>query len=192
MWNNLLNSTLSKSTKYPALHYIYQNPVTGEWVASDNRIMLCELNGAIPMFEFWNAQGAPCNVEGLKYDYERVLKEAIERCDSRCSVSDILHQGRFAFIGDRPVLNEELEKVLKFIGERPTIRWCSRDVNVPIYFQSLDKNLQAVIKPIKSLTAGWRVLDVNEDIITTCNSYEEAEMLANALGIDCLIRCGIK
>ena len=190
MWNNLLNSTLSKSTKYPALHYIYQNPRTGEWVASDNRVMLCELNGAIPIFEFWNAQGAPCNVDGLTYDYERILNQAIERCDSKCAVSDIKRKGRFAFVGSRAVLNEELDKVLKFVGERHTIRWCSVDINVPIYFQSLDKNLQAVIMPIKNLNAGWRVLDVNEELITTCNTYEEAEMLGNTLGIDYLIRCG--
>jgi hypothetical protein len=186
MWNKLLNSTVSKSTKWPALHYIYQNPVTGEWVASDNRVMLCELNGAIPMFEFWDTQGNPCDVEGLEYDYERILNEAKERCDS---VGHIKYEGRFAFVGDRAVLKEELDKVLKFVGERPMIRWCSGDVNVPIYFQSLDKNLRAVIKPIKSLTSGWRVLDINEDVITTCSTYEEAEMLAEALGIDYLIRC---
>ena len=114
MWNNLLNTTLSKSTKWPALHYIYQNPKTGEWVASDNRVMLCELNGAIPMFEFWDAQGNPCDVEGLVYDYERILDTVISECDLKCTVADVKYKGRFAFVGENACLKEEMDKVLKF------------------------------------------------------------------------------
>lgn len=188
MWNNLLNSTLSKSTKWPALHYIYQNPQTGEWVASDNRVMLCELNGAIPMFEFWDAQGNPCAVVGLEYDYQRVLNQANDWSDSTLKADKIKYKDIFAYIGERMVLASEVKKVLKFVGPSPLIKYSKENNSVPIYFQSVDKNLQAVIMPIKQPITGWKVLDVNEEIITVCNSYQEAEAMGELLGVDYIIR----
>lgn len=188
MWNNLLNSTLSKSTKWPALHYIYQNPQTGEWVASDNRVMLCELNGAIPMFEFWDAQGNPCAVKDLEYDYERVLNQALSCVDSTLKADKIKYKDIFAYIGERMVFASEVKKVLKFIGPSPLIKYSKDDNGIPIYFQSIDKNLQAVIMPIKQPITGWKLMNTDEEIIIVCNSYQEAEEMGELLGIDYIIR----
>ena len=67
LWHPALSTTLSISNKWPQLHYIHQDMQTGEFAASDNRILLVENNGTPPLAEWWNPDGTVADVQGLEY-----------------------------------------------------------------------------------------------------------------------------
>lgn len=186
-WNPLLSETLCKSNKWPALHYIHQNPRTGEWVASDNRVLLCELNGAIPMFEMWDAAGNPVNIDLTYNDYERLIERVLAAAAP--TTATIKRQGLFTFIDKCPVLTADYDKVLRFIGDIGEIR--VKDIHTPIYIVSADKQRRAVIGPFEHknvFKARWKLLDADESTIGTFNSWQEAHDMGEMLGCDYIIK----
>ena len=188
-WNPLLNSTLCKSSKWPALHYIHQNPQTGEWVASDNRVLLCELNGAIPMFELWDAAGNPVNVDLTYNNYEALIELALQTVDKTTTASHVTHKGLFTFIGDCAVLTSDYNKVIKFIGADGVIKF--KDIHTPMYFISSDKQRRALMMPITHnnvLKAQWMLLDVDENELGVFNRWQEAHDMGELLGCDYIIK----
>ena len=189
LWNPLLSETLCKSTKWPALHYVHQNPKTGEWVASDNRVLLAELNGAIPLFEMWDADGNPVNTSLVYNDYESLIERTLEAVDKTTTPPHIKRKGLFAFIGNQAVRADNYDKVIQFIGDIDVIKF--KDIYTPIYFISKDKQRRALIIPITTdnvFKAEWLLMDVNEDVVSVCDSYEEAVNTGNLLGIDYIIK----
>lgn len=188
-YNPLLNETLCKSTKWPALHYVHQNPKTGEWVASDNRVLLAELNGAIPMFEMWDSSGNPANTDLTYDDYEGLINRTVEAVDKSITLSHIKYKDVFAFIGELPVLKSDLDKVVKFIGTDCTIKF--KDVYTSIYFISSDKQRRALIMPL-ACTDKWRLLDTDESLIGMFNSWQEAHDTGEMLGCEYIIKPEVK
>ena len=185
IYNPLLNETLCKSTKWPALHYVHQNPNTGEWVASDNRVLLAELNGAIPMFEMWDSSGNPANTDLTYNDYESLINWTVENVDKTITLSHIKYKDVFAFIGELAVLKSDLDKVIKFIGADATIKF--KDVYTGIYFISSDKERRALIMPLAG-TDKWRLLDTDESVIGVFNSWQEAHDMGEMLGCEYIIK----
>lgn len=189
LWNNLLSETLCKSTKWPALHYIHQNPRTGEWVASDNRVLLCELNGAIPMFELWDAAGNPVNANLTYNDYEGLIERVYKEVNKTTDTSHTTRKGLFTFIGNQAVLTADFNKVLKFIGVGGIIKF--KDIYTPIYFISSDKQRRALMMPITTdnvLKASWKLLDVDEQKLGVFKSWQEAHDMGELLGYDYIIK----
>lgn len=193
LWNSLLSDTLSKSTKWPALHYIHQNQRTGEWVASDNRVLLCELNGAIPMFEMWDSTGNPVNTD-LKYnDYEGLIERVCELVDKTTSASHTTHKGLFTFIGKQAVLTADFDKVIKFIGADGVIKF--KDIYTPIYFISRDKQRRALMMPITTddvFKIKWLLMDINEDVLGELDSWQEAHDMGEMLGCEYIIKAKVR
>lgn len=191
LWDSLLSETLCKSSKWPALHYIHQNPRTGEWVASDNRVLLCELNGAIPMFEMWDVAGNPVNADLTYNDYERLIERvtaATEQTTARAK-----RQGLFTFIGKCAVLTADYDKVLRFIGDVGEIKF--KDIYTPIYFISRDKQRRALMQPITHenvLKARWKLLDTDESELGVFNSWQEAHDMGEMFGCDYIIKVSEK
>lgn len=186
-WNPLLSSTLCKSTKWPALHYVHQNPRTGEWVASDNRVLLAELNGAIPMFEMWDAAGNPVNVDLTYNDYEALIEGTAQAVTS--TANQVKHKGLFTFIDKCAVLKADYDKVIEFIGVDGVIKF--KDIYTPIYFISSDKQRRALIMPIRHdnvLKAKWKLLDVDENELGVFNSWQEAHDMGDVFGCDYIIK----
>lgn len=187
LWNDLLSSTLCKSNKWPALHYIHQNPRTGEWVASDNRVLLAELNGAIPMFELWDAAGNPVNVDLTYNDYETLIERVTAAVDK--TAPTIKRQKLFTFIGGCAVLTSDYDKVSQFIGANSVIKF--KDIYTPIYFISHDKQRRALIAPITHnnvLKARWKLLDTDESELAVTDSWEEARDMGEMFGCDYIIK----
>lgn len=188
-WNPLLSSTLCKSTKWPALHYVHQNPHTGEWVASDNRVLLAELNGAIPIFEMWDVAGNPVNVDIVYNDYEVLIERTMQAVDKTITSSHIKHEGLFTFIGNCAVLKADYNKVREFIGADGVIKF--KDIYTPIYFISGDKQRRALMMPITHdnvLKAKWKLLDADENELGVFNSWQEAHDMGEILGYEYIIK----
>ena len=188
-WNPLLSETLCKSSKWPALHYIHQNPRTGEWVASDNRVLLAEPNGAIPMFEMWDAAGNPVNTDLTYNDYEALIEMVTSAVDKTITPSHIKRQGLFTFIGKCAVFTTDYNKVMKFIGDVGEIRF--KDIYTAIYFINQDKQRRALIAPIQHdnvLKAKWKLLDTDELELGTFNSWQEAHDMGEMLGCEYIIK----
>jgi hypothetical protein len=186
-WNPLLSETLCKSSKWPALHYIHQNMQTGEWVASDNRVLLAELNGAIPMFEMWDATGNPVNVDCIYNDYEGLIERTIQAGIK--TTAQVKQKGLFTFIHGCAVLTSDYNKVMKFIGDIGEIRF--KDIYTAIYFISRDKQRRALIAPIQHdnvLKAKWNLLDTDESVLGTFNSWQEAHDMGEMLGCEYIIK----
>ena len=187
LWNPLLSSTLCKSSKWPALHYVHQNQRTGEWVASDNRVLLCELNGAIPMFEMWDATGNPVNINLVYNDYEALIERVTAAVDK--TALTIKRQGLFTFIGNCAVLTVDYDKVSEFIGDIGEIKY--KDIYTPIYFISCDKQRRALITPFEHenvLKARWKLLDTDESELGMFNSWQEAHDMGKMLGCEYIIK----
>lgn len=187
LWNDLLSSTLCKSNKWPALHYIHQNPTTGEWVASDNRVLLCELNGAIPMFEFWDAAGNPVNVDLTYNSYENLIERVIATVTH--TTADIKRRKLFTFIGGCAVLTSDYDKVSQFIGANGVIKF--KDIHTPIYFISSDKQRRALISPFEVdnvLKARWKLLDTDEQELGEFNNWQEAHDMGEMFGCEYIIK----
>lgn len=187
LWNDLLSKTLCKSNKWPALHYIHQNPRTGEWVASDNRVLLCELNGAIPMFELWDADGNPVNVNLTYNDYEGLIERVLATVTQ--TTADIKRRKLFTFIGGCAVLTSDYDKVREFIGANGVIKF--KDIYTPIYFISSDKQRRALMAPITHdnvLKARWKLLDADENELAQTDSWQEAHDMGEMFGCEYIIK----
>ena len=169
LWNELLSKTVSKSTLWPQLHYIHQDLNTGEFAASDNRILLVEHNQAIPMFEWWNPDGTPANVQDLEFvKYSELILKIRNMPPSKS-------QG--------VILPEQMARVKKFIGAGGTVHTSG-------YYQlhiSADGCRQAVIYAFDE-EGKWRLLNTSEELMSECDTYEEAEQLGDILGCDYIIR----
>lgn len=189
-WDDALSQTTYRCLQWPQLAYVYQNPVNGEFVASNNRTLLVEHNGAIPMFEWWTPDGAPANVQGLEYvDYQTKLKEVQNDCN-RLYLGEIKRRKGFAFIGELAFRDDEITRVLDFIG-------AERVINVggvgyaPIYIRNADSTRQAVLSPFEThdvFTAEWDLYDKRGEIVTTCNSYQQCMDMGELMGCDYYIR----
>lgn len=169
LWNKALSKTISISNLWPQLHYVYQNPINGEFVASDNRVLLVENNGMPPLAEWWNPDGTIADVYGLEYVkyFDMILKI----------------RNMPAMKSKGVILPEQLERVQQFIGAGGTIH-TSGYYN---YYVSADKRRQAVIYAFDEY-GKWRLLNTSEELITECDSYEEAVNMGNILGCKYIIR----
>lgn len=178
-WHPALSTTLSISKLWPQMQYVYQNPRNGEFVACNNRVMLIERNGAIPMFEFWNADGMPADVQGLEYvDYENKLKTA-QNDAKRLFIKDVVYKKEFTFIDEFKVLTSDWEKVWDFIGIDIIINIPTYG-HKPIYVRNPDGSRQALIMPFKHCTQ-WNLLNDAEEVINVCDSYKQAQELGELL-----------
>lgn len=175
-WHPALSTTLSISTLWPQMHYIYQNPENGEFVACDNRVMLVERNGTIPMFEFWTPEGDPANVQGLDYvDYQSRLKKAINDANMMWVKKPVTKQ-EFTYINELPVLTTDWNKVMEFIGAGSTVCYGWHTV----YVKSADNQRQAVISAFRTLRS-WQLLNTAEEVINVCDSYQQVLELGKLL-----------
>lgn len=188
-WHPLLSATTYKCSQYPQLAYVYQNPVNGEFVASNNRTLLVEHNGAIPMFEWWTPDGSPANVQMQYVDYEGKLAEIKEDCN-RLFINEIKSKKGFKFIGELAFRADELDAVLNFIG-------ADRIINVggvayaPIYIHNADNTRQAVITPFETFdvfTCQWDIFNESGELMTVCDSYQQALDMGLLLGCNYYIR----
>lgn len=192
-WHPALSQTTYRCAQWPQLAFVYQNPVNGEFVASNNRIMLIEHNGAIPMFEWWLPDGNPANVQGMSYvDYQSKLSEVQNDCNRLYveGVKPITYSKGFKFINDLAFKADELDRVLDFIG-------AGRVINVggvgyaPIYIRNADSSRQAVITPFETydvFKCQWDMFNEKGELMTTCNSYEECMDMGNLIGCNYYIR----
>lgn len=186
-----LGKTLSISTLWPQMHYVYQNPDNGEFVATDNRVMLIERNGTPPLFEFYTADGMPANVQGLEYvDYAGKLKSAMS--DAKfLFVREPVREKRFTFIGDFKVLTSDWNKVLDFIGDDNVINVPSSVWYTPIYVRNADSSRQALLQPFKRCSS-WKLLNTSEEVLSICKTYEEAVNLGSMICDQYLIKENIE
>lgn len=158
------------------MHYIYQNPENGEFVACDNRVMLVERNGAIPMFKFWNADGSPADVNELEYvDYQSRLKQAINDAGMMWVKKPVIKQ-EFTYIAELPVLTTDWGKIMEFVGAGSKVCY-GRNI---IYVKSIDGEREAVVSPFCNMKA-WNLLNDAEEVISVCNSYKEAVELGQLM-----------
>lgn len=160
MWNKALSTTLSKSNKWPALHYIHQDIRTGEFAASDNRILLVENNGTPPLAEWWNPDGSVAVVQGLEYPkyYEWILKI------TNMPPSKL----------DGVILPEQYAKVREFIGADYNMHTAGQYQ----LFTSADGCRKAVIYAFEP-KGKWRLLDLDENLIAEFDTYEEAQLMGD-------------
>ena len=178
-FDSALSNTLSVSTLWPQMHYVYQNPTNGEFVACDNRVMLIERNGTPPLFEFYTADGMPANVQGLEYvDYAGKLKSAMNDANL-LFVLPVRRSGLFTSIGKLNVLTSDWDKVIEFIGTDNIINIPSFGYK-PIYVRNADSSRQALVQPFKRCTS-WKLLNTSEELVSVCGSYEEAQEMGELL-----------
>lgn len=169
LWNKALSETLSKSTLWPQLHYIHQSLDTGEFAASDNRILLVENNGIPPLAEWWNPNGTVANVIGLEYvKYSELILKIRNMPPSK-------------LVG--VILPEQRQRVREFIGVGGIVHTSGQYE----LHTSADGCRQAVIYAYDD-KGKWRLLNTAEELIAEFDSYEEAEALAQVLGCEYIIR----
>lgn len=169
MWNPILSTTLSKSNKWPALHYIHQDMRTGEFAASDNRILLVENNGTPPLAEWWNPDGSVAVVEGLEYPkYFELILDISNRPPSKL---------------EGVILPYQVERVKQFIGADYNLH-----TSGPYQlYTSADGLRKAIIYAYES-DGKWRLLDLDENLIAEFDDYESAKQFGELLGCEYLIR----
>ena len=190
-YSNLLPKACAIFTDRPSLNYIYQNPKNGEFVASDGIVMLVERNGAIPMFEYWNPQtGEPVlNAPELQFpDYVTVLENA--RAEATHTPKKIKHRfDGLTEIEDLKVSTTNFNLVQIFCGKDMKIK--IPNLNKAIYFESVDKNRQALILPyriIDNQCCEWDVKDVDGLRIGRYKTFKEAESFVEMIGGNYAIR----
>lgn len=174
-----------------ALKYVYQNPKNGEFVSSDGKIMLVERNGSIPMFEYWNptTEEPILNTDDLEYpDYVTVLddarRSAIHEPDKIKHISNGLTS-----LDELKISTTNFNLVQKFCGKDMKIKIPYN--HGPIYFESVDKNRQALVMPYKTIDdkhCEWVVKDVDGIEIGVYKTFKEAENFIEMLGGNYVVR----
>lgn len=169
MWNKALSETVSKSTLWPQLHYIHQDMNTGEFAASDNRILLVENNGMPPLAEWWNPDGTVANVIDLEYvKYSDLILKIRNMPPSK-------------LVG--VILPEQRQRVREFIGAGGTVHISGQYE----LHTSPDGCRLAVIYAFDD-KGKWRLLNTAEELIADFDDYESAKQFGELLGCDYLIR----
>lgn len=160
LWNKALSETLSISNKWPQLHYIHQDMNTGEFAASDNRILFVERNGTPPLAEWWNPDGTVANVQGLIYPkYYDWISEISKLPPSK-------------LVG--VILPEQSQRVRQFIGTGGRVHTSGQYQ----LHTSADGCRQALIYAFEP-KGKWRLLDTNEELIAEFDDYESAQLMGN-------------
>jgi hypothetical protein len=180
-YSPFLNKAASKLTTRGALQYVYQDPNTGEFVASDGKIMLIESGGTPFMNKFWDTiTQMPTNCAEEYPDWRAVLLRSVENANRLWFDDKVLLQDGFA-IFDRLYTSAKIYQLVKdFIGPDMII-------NIPVlfgdplYFRNADKSRQALIMayelyPETVNKAEWQILDARGTIIHTCKDIREAEI----------------
>lgn len=190
-YDDLLPKACAVLNDRPALKYIYQNPKNGEFVASDGIVMLVERNGSISMFEYWNPQTEEpiLDTSSLKYpDYVTVLENAIH--DNAYMIAKVKHTSNgLTDIEGFKVSTTNFRLVQSFCGKDMRIK--IPDFHTAIYFESSDKNRQALIMPYKIIDnkeCEWIVKDVDGLKIGTYKTFKEAESFVEMLGGNYVVR----
>lgn len=180
-YSPLLNKAVSKLTTRGALQYVYQDPSSGEFVASDGKIMLVENNGAPFMAKFWDTiTQMPINCAEEYPDWRAVLLRGIENTNRLWFDDSVLLHDGFA-IFDRLYTSAKIYALVRdFIGPDIIIN-ISNSFNYPIYFRNTDKSRQALILPYEVYPetvdkAEWQVFDTCGTIIHTTHDIREAEL----------------
>lgn len=180
-YSPLLNKAASKLTTRGALQYVYQDPNSGEFVASDGKVMLVENNGTPFMAEFWDTiTQMPTNCAEEYPDWRAVLLRGVENANRLWFDDKVLLQDGFA-IFDRLYTSAKIYQLVKdFIGPDITINIPGL-FGDPLYFRNADKSRQALIMcyqlyPETVDKAEWNVLDPSGTIIHTTRDIREAEL----------------
>lgn len=180
-YSPLLNKAASKLTTRGALQYVYQDPNSGEFVASDGKMMLIENNGTPFMAKFWDTiTQMPTNCAEEYPNWRAVLLRGDENAKRLWFDDKVLLQDGFA-IFDRLYTSAKIYQVVKdFIGPDMIINIPGL-FGDPLYFRNADKSRQALIMcyPLYPETvnkAEWQILDARGTIIHTCKDIREAEI----------------
>lgn len=179
-YNSLLNKVVSKSNDRKVLKYVYQNPVNGEWVASDGQIMLIEHNEAIPMFKFWNPKtGNPVD-ENLEYlDYEHLL--TAEETKLTGKVKDL--GNGCTMLDDIQVISKNYKIACDFVGAERLMSY----TNQAVHIYNADKSRQAFLTVVHH-NFKFKIKDKKGETINVFVTYNEAEEFASIMGNDFTIR----
>lgn len=180
-YNPLLNKAVSKLTTRGALQYVYQDPNSGEFVASDGTVMLIENNGTPFMAKFWDTiTQMPANCAEEYPDWKNVLLHACENADRLWFADRVrLYKGFAVF--DRLYISAKIYQLVQdFIGHEMVINIPSFLAR-PMYFRNNDKTRQALVMPYniipeKPWNYEWNVLDPSGTIIYTTDNIKEAEL----------------
>lgn len=180
-YSPLLNKAASKLTTRGALQYVYQDPNTCEFVASDGMIMLVEKNGTPFMTKFWNTiTQMPTECTEEYPDWKDVLSRGIEDTSRIWFTDRVRLQKGFAIFDKLYIRAKYYQLAQDFIGPDMII-------NIPVlfgdplYFRNVDKSRQALIMayelyPETVDKAEWQILDARGTIIHTCKDIREAEL----------------
>ena len=180
-YSPLLNKAVSKLTRRGALQYVHQDPNTGEFVASDGKVMLVENNGTPFMAEFWDTiTQMPTDCADKYPDWSAVLLQA-KKDACRCWLKELIkyHDGFTVF--DNLYVSTKIYKLVEdFIGPDITINIRGL-FGYPIYFRNADASRQALIMPYRLYPeqigkVDWKVTDPSGTIIYTTKDIREAEL----------------
>lgn len=180
-YSPLLNKAASKLTTRGALQYVYQDPNSGEFVASDGKIMLVESGGAPFMNKFWDTiTQMPTNCAEEYPDWRAVLLQGYKDANKPWSADRVRFQKGLAILNNLCVSAKNYALVSEFIGPDMIIS-VPNSLGYPIHFTSADKSRQALIMPYMLYPetvdkAEWNVLDPSGTIIHTCKDIREAEI----------------
>lgn len=180
-YSPFLNKAASKLTTRGALQYVYQDPNSCEFVASDGTVMLVENNGTPFMAKFWDTiTQMPTNCAEEYPDWRAVLLRGVENANRLWFDDKVLLQDGFA-IFDQLYTSAKIYQLVKdFIGPDMIIN-IPNSLGSAIYFRNAGKSRQALIMPYMLYPetvdkAKWNVLDACGTIIHTTRDIREAEI----------------
>ena len=180
-YSPLLNKAASKLTTRGALQYVYQDPNTCEFVASDGMIMLVEKNGTPFIAKFWNTiTQMPTECTEEYPDWKNVLSRGIEDTSRIWFTDRVRLQKGFAIFDKLYIRAKYYQLVQDFIGPEIVIN-IPNYIGYPIYFRNDNKSRQALVMPYdiipeKPWNYKWNVLDPSGTIIYTTRDIREAEL----------------
>lgn len=180
-YSPLLNKAASKLTTRGALQYVYQDPNSGEFVASDGKMMLVENNGTPFMAKFWDTiTQMPTNCAEEYPNWSEVLRDKEKEAKKLWFSDKVKIKGDFAIVENFYISAKNYQLIQSFIGSDIVIN-IPRMFSDAIYFRNENKTRQAIILPYKLYPenfdkAEWNVLDNNGNIIYVTKSLKEAEL----------------
>ena len=180
-YSPLLNKAASKLTTRGALQYVYQDPNSGDFVASDGTVMLVENNGTPFMAKFWDTiTQMPTNCADSYPDWAGVLLQGYKDANKPWSADRVRFQKGLAVLNNLCVSAKNYALVSEFIGPDMIIS-VPNSLGYPIHFRSADKKRRALIMPFNTtleniLESQWNVLDPSGTIIYTTRDIKEAEL----------------
>lgn len=180
-YSPLLNKAASKLTTRGALQYVYQDPNSGDFVASDGTVMLVESNGTPFMAKFWDTiTQMPTNCAEEYPDWRAVLLRSVENAKRLWFDDKVLLQDGFAIFDRLYTSAKNYQLVKDFIGPEMVIN-ISNALGSAIYFRNADASRQALISSFNTAFENvkerqWNVLDASGTIIYTTSDIREAEL----------------